>query len=330
MYRLGTDPDMSDYMLQYAVFETLAHNGTMFFALISGLLYATVLGNRGWRNFFRGKLLNVIAPYALFTLVYTAVGFSVFVGLVPFSGGLSDYALAAISNFGSGQASFHLWYIPVLAALFVLTPIIVWIVRQPWGNWVIILLMLPPLLFSRSFDAYSVENVLVFLAPYAFGIWLGSDYEKRIAGIGRVAPLLLALLFVSSVATTLMVWKYVGPLVFAGKEWEGAINWYESISYIQKMTLACVILVWLKAHKNWLPRWLDLLANYAFAIYFLHIAVYVLIIEGLLALGVSIGPVWIHSFTIPLLLAATLGISVGISIIVKKMLGRKSRIIIGA
>lgn len=330
MYRLGTDPDMSDYMLQFAIFETIAHNGTMFFALISGLLYATILARRGWLKFYRSKLLNVLAPYAFFTLIFTAVGFSILNGLVPFSGSLSDYPLAVMSNLGTGYASFHLWYIPVLAALFLLTPIIVWTVSKPWGSWATGMLMLPPLFFSRSFDAYSVENLLVFLAPYSFGIWLGTDYEKRITSIGRVVPLLFAIFIGSSIVTTLVFQEYVGPQVIAGEDWDGPINWYESISYIQKMTLACILLVWLKAHEDWLPRWLDLLANYAFAIYFLHVAVYVLILEGLLALDVSIGPVWIHSLTIPLLLVATLTISVGLSIIVQRALGRKSRMIIGA
>ena len=38
-----------------AINEVLWHDSTVFFALISGLLFSAVLAPRGWRAFFRGK-----------------------------------------------------------------------------------------------------------------------------------------------------------------------------------------------------------------------------------------------------------------------------------
>lgn len=330
MYRLGTDPDMSDYMMLFAVFETIAHNGTIFFALISGLLYSTVLAGRTWPNFFRGKALNVIFPYVFFSLIFTCIIFSVFEGIQLFSGSLNQFFRVAVDNILVGGASFHFWYIPVLVGLFVLTPLIDWIVAQSWGTWVIAAAMVVPLFLNRTFPDNSPQNVVVFMAPYTFGIWLGADYDKRMAQLRLYLVPLIAVVIASSIATTLVFEAYVGPLVMAGEQWEGPINWYESISYIQKMTLACIVLLWLKAHDSWQPRWLEMLATYAFAIYFLHVAVFVVVLEALIGLGVKITPVWMHIITVPVIWIVVLAISLGIAVLVRKLAGKRSRMMIGA
>ncbi len=134
MFRIGTDPDMSDYLLIWAVFETIAHNGTVFFALISGLLYSTVLAGRGWLSFFRSKVMNVILPYVFFSLLFTAILFSGIDGISLFSGNLGDFAREAFGNILTGSASFHFWYLPVLVGLFALTPLLAWIVAKPRGG----------------------------------------------------------------------------------------------------------------------------------------------------------------------------------------------------
>lgn len=330
MFRIGTDPDMSDYLVVWAVFETIAHNGTVFFALISGLLYSTVLAGRSWVSFFRSKVTNVILPYVFFSLLFTAIVFSGISGISLFSGDVADYAREAFGNILTGSASFHFWYLPVLAGLFILTPLVTWIVAKPWGGWIIGAAMLVPLFVSRTWPDNSVQNVAVFLAPYAFGIWLGADYDSRMGRLRELVRPLIAIVILLSIATTVAFVEYTGPMYMADEQWDGPVNWYESISYVQKMALACLVLLWLKAHEDWRPRWLDLLATYAFAIYFLHAAVRDILFEGLLWLDVEIGPAWLHTPVILLIWFATLALSLGISVLVRRALGRKSRMIIGA
>lgn len=330
MFRIGTDPDMSDYLVVWAVFETIAHNGTVFFALISGLLYSTVLAGRGWVNFFRSKVTNVILPYVFFSLLFTAIVFSGISGISLFSGEVADYAREAFGNILTGNASFHFWYLPVLAGLFVLTPLVASIVAKPWGGWIVGAAMLVPLFVSRTWPDNSVQNVAVFMAPYAFGVWLGADYDSRMEKLRLLMKPLIATVILLSVATTAAFVQYTGPMYMADEQWDGPVNWYESISYVQKMALACVVLLVLKANESWRPRWLDLLATYAFAIYFLHAAVRDVLFEGLLWLGVEIGPSWLHAPTILIIWIATLALSLGFSMLVRRALGRRSRMIIGA
>lgn len=330
MFRIGTDPDMSDYLLIWAVFETIAHNGTVFFALISGLLYSTVLAGRGWLSFFRSKVMNVILPYVFFSLLFTAILFSGIDGISLFSGNLGDFAREAFGNILTGSASFHFWYLPVLVGLFALTPLLAWIVAKPRGGWVIGAAMLVPLFVSRTWPDNSVQNVAVFMAPYAFGIWLGADYDSRMAKLRLLMKPLIATVIFLSIATTVTFVLYTGPMYMADEQWDGPVNWYESISYVQKMALACLVLLWLKAHEGWRPRWLDLLATYAFAIYFLHAAMRDVLFEGLLWLGVEISAAWLHAPAILAIWIATLALSLGVSVLVRRAFGRKSRMIIGA
>lgn len=330
MFRIGTDPDMSDYLLLWAVFETIAHNATVFFALISGLLYSTVLAGRGWFSFFRSKVMNVILPYVFFSLLFTAILFSGIDGISLFSGNPGDFAREAFGNILTGSASFHFWYLPVLVGLFTLTPLLAWIVAKPRGGWVIGAVMLVPLFVSRTWPDNSVQNVAVFMAPYAFGIWLGDHYDSRMAKLRLLMKPLIATAIFLSIATTVTFVLYTGPMYMADEQWDGPVNWYESISYVQKMALACLVLLWLKAHEGWRPRWLDLLATYAFAIYFLHAAVRDVLFEGLLWLGVEISPAWLHAPAILAIWIATLALSLGVSVLVRRALGRKSRMIIGA
>ena len=55
----------------HPVSQALFHGSTIYFALISGLLYATVLSRKSWSEFFRGKLTNVVAPYVLVSFILT-------------------------------------------------------------------------------------------------------------------------------------------------------------------------------------------------------------------------------------------------------------------
>ena len=58
----GAQETNPDYIWLYSVTETLFHGATLFFALISGLLYSRVLSGKSWGTFFRNKGANVILP----------------------------------------------------------------------------------------------------------------------------------------------------------------------------------------------------------------------------------------------------------------------------
>jgi fucose 4-O-acetylase-like acetyltransferase len=51
--------------------ETLFHDSTVYFALISGLLFSSILRARGYRNFYQSKARYVLIPYIVCTIVFS-------------------------------------------------------------------------------------------------------------------------------------------------------------------------------------------------------------------------------------------------------------------
>ncbi|MGB6037189.1 MAG: acyltransferase family protein, partial [Cryomorphaceae bacterium] len=94
--------------------EMLFHNSTIYFAVISGVLFSVVLKSKGYKKFYNSKLKNVLLPYLFLTLV-----FSIFNPVfdppifIPFQlqPDFISYLIAAFYNFIFGTAQFTYWYI---------------------------------------------------------------------------------------------------------------------------------------------------------------------------------------------------------------------------
>lgn len=327
---LGQNEAPQPNMALLSLSETVAHNGTIFFALISGILFSVILADRGWPKFFKSKLLNVILPYCLFSFIFTFFNWNFEDGLMIFSGDLSEFLAVSLGNIVSGQASFQFWYIPVLAVLFVLTPALTWLMKQAWAEYLLAVILVVPLFVSRTFPENSVANVVVFLAPYTFGLWLGARYETRIELVQRWAGLLVAIATAASVLTFYLFYSYYGPLQVEQRSPEGPVNWFESASYAQKMTLAGLVLLILRAKGDWLPRWLDLLAVNAFAIYFIHVFLLFSWFAAINRFLASPPSALLTALSALAIWVGLLALSVAVSSALRKIFGRKSRLLIGS
>lgn len=321
--RQPDDVPTYDVVLHSAI-ETLFHNSTIYFALISGLLFATVLSSRGWLAFFRGKLLNVILPYIFVTILLSMWLWPVtdedpFYG-EPFRGGLGDFSGAVLENLLTGSAMFHMWYMPVLALLFLATPFVAKALKYRSTQWIVFGLVFLPLVVSRIGWEFNWQSTVYFLGAYSLGILIGSDYDRWFGWLERRFCLLgiLAIL-----ATALIAWFYASEIEFVGP-----VSVLESAFYVQKLALAGCALVLLKRWESQLPGWLDTVATFAFAIYFLHAPIdFFLPFHTLLDQHPSL--------LLTLILCAVhflvaLGLSVAISMLVRRLIGRRSRMLIGA
>ena len=322
---LGTGGKMKPDKLLMSVIELVFHNSTIFFALISGLLFSTVLHGRGWTRFFRSKLLYAIVPYVLFSVPFTYFHWTFRNGYEEFQGTPAEFLSKLTENLLSGSASFQFWYIPVLAGLFVLTPTIWWFVGSRASPFFLAASLAVPLFVSRILPQNGWENLLFFLGPYTLGIWLGADYETRMERLARRSLLLVVLLILASIAAA-----YLHYFSDAHGIPRRPINLFESASYVQKMALALIVLLWLKEREGWLPHWLDQFAIYAFAIFFVH---QIILFWGQdllnrfvadrpnIAAVLAVGAAW--------WIVALCG-SLAIAKAMHKMLGMRSRMIIGS
>ncbi len=317
----GLQDSNPEYIRIYSVTETLFHGSTLFFALISGLLYSRVLSQQRWLVFFGNKLRNVLAPYAFITLVFTVLAWpEIHAYLIA---NRISYNFLQVYGFQllTGQAQIHLWYIPVLSLLFLSTPLLN-MLRSPGRGIGLLLLGLMPLLVSRSTypDLISVKTVFFFLGAYAMGMYLGDRLDAMHAFIERhKTSLWAALLLLTTANFLLFYWEYV-PNAY--------ISLHQSVVYAQKMVMALLILQLLKQAGTQAPKLLDTLGTYAFSLYFLHLTFIWQFTE-----------LWLKFHPKPGLLEAagvglvfyglSITLSLWLSMAVHKLLGRHSRWFIG-
>lgn len=308
------------------VSEVLLHDSTIYFALISGLLYAHLLHRRGWRAFARSKALNVALPYAVMTLIFTALDWTPQQGWSIGVPNGQPYGPTLLMNLLTGQALFVFWYLPVLMLLFALTPLLYRLATgasRPARVGLGLVLALP-LVCSRTGIELSFSSVVYFAGAYTAGLWLGADLPARCAQLARWRGPLLAAVAVC----TVLLFLLVSP--DSDAEPPAWLSPTEALFYVQKLAAGLVLLVSLRATGRPGPRWLDALASRAFAVYFLHLPVMLTVAPPLLASALSRSGWPGHVSGMALLFVTGLVGSLLLTVALQALLGRRSRWLVGA
>jgi surface polysaccharide O-acyltransferase-like enzyme len=314
----------------YVLNETLFHDSTLYFALISGMLFSSILHARGYQRFYRNKLLYVLSPYVFCTLVFSMVRWnSQGTGVLALPSGWSDYVDSILPNLMHGEAQFTYWYIPVLFFLFAITPLLNRLVRTTGRAAIPVwMVMLSPLAFSRPEFQAGVNQItfgtlIYFTGAYTVGMYLGEDLETRLDYISRYRKPLLAVAASSSVIIAMLQFSQVNRF--------GHFSLQESLYYVQKLAIAAVVLLWLRDREEAQPRWMSYFANEAFSIYFLHIFFILLLADvfwpyrhsaDIQPLGLYLGG--------PVYLAFALFMSMLVVYLARRLVGRHSRVLIGS
>lgn len=221
-----------------------------------------------------------------------------------------------------GNAAFHFWYIRVLLVLFLITPILWAVVSRRSLSWVAWPIMLAPLVMSRTGVQISWSTLAYFLGAYTVGMFVGVHYERALALFEKYKRVLLVVVVVT---TALLLTMYMMRITRIGP-----VSMRESVFYVQKLSAAALVLVWFRAREAQIPAWLDSVATHAFAIYFLHVFVLSFFVRRIASLTVNplsaMGMLTVDLLLIPI----AVGGSMAISIAARSLLGRRSRMLVGA
>ena len=305
-----------------AVSEPVFHDSTLYFALISGLLFSLVLQSRGWSAFYSSRLANVISPYVVMTLLFTWYGLDRNGRLSAFEGNGADYLAAVSGNLWTGGAFYHLWYIPILAILYLATPVMTWLLAHAGTRWLVWLVMLAPLAASRTFPDFSWATPVYFLGAYTVGMYVGRRYERSLETFHRYWALLV---IAALMTTTALVAAYL-----LDYDTFGPVSGREALFYVQKLAIAAVVLVGFHANEQRLPRWLDTLATFAFSIYFLHAIVLIMLEEELTRLALEPTAARWMAVTGLVFLIVSIAAAVLVSALLRRAFGKRSRMLLGA
>lgn len=310
--------------------ETLFHDSTVYFALISGLLFSSILRSRGYQNFYRSKARYVLLPYIFCTILFSLMRWDeTGAGVMAWPSSWSDYLGSILPNLIHGEAQFTYWYLPVLLILFAITPLLSALTTaKSYAAIPAWLVMLAPLVFSRPEFAEGVSQtgagtIIYFAGAYTVGVYLGNQLEPLLDRIAGYRKFLIATAVLSSAILIELQLAQINRF--------GSYSLQESLFYVQKLSLAALVLLWLRGLEARQPRWLTYFANEAFSIYFLHIFFILLLAE--LSWGFVHDPrfqPWSVYVSGPMYFVFALGMSVLVVHLMRSLLGKHSRLLIGS
>ena len=302
----------------------LLHDSTLYFTYISGILFSMVLAERGFARFYRSKFLYVFLPYLFFTILYSTQAYQGMPGTpVPFfDGTLVEFAQKVGANLVTGRAILVFWYIPVLFVLYILTPLLAKLIELPGTTWLKALIILAPLVFSRVWPDWSWTNYVYFLGAYLIGMIVGAHYRETIRIIEKHTALLWIVGIVTSVGIAATGYFKIPAY--------GLTNLAESAWYVQKIAFAGLVLLWFDRTMSSVPRWLDVLGNYAFALFFIHMYIVIELVIWMAQNEIRIDSVFELVAWLGLALALALGGSVLVTYLGRLLLRKYSRYFLGA
>ena len=289
--------------------EVAFHDSTMYFLFIAGFLFMHLADNFEWRSFFRKKLAFVVLPYVLVSSACFAVKCT--------STGPGDWLRQWVWTLLTGSVQAQLWYVPFVCVIYLLSPPLLSLSRRQWA-WLGGTACLLPLLGTRTGTHIWPLQFVYFAPMYVLGCWARVEYEA----FTRLARRYSGLLVVGAVLATLaLVLLSPEALRF------GWVDGGESLSYVQKLSITLVVLNALQAWENRPIAWLNLLANHSFPIFFLHTIVgnsaARLVFFSLCPAGLVVP--WSILFVI-----VAVAVSLAISLSLRVLLGKRSRLLIGA
>ncbi|GAB7081370.1 acyltransferase family protein [Megalodesulfovibrio paquesii] len=304
--------------------ELAFHNSTVFFVFISGFLFQHLSDRFDMRTFFRKKLLYVVCPYVVMSLVGLGVG-----ELLAWlrTGELSWPSLAGLPRLvavlAQGTASFQYWYIPFIMLVFAASPLLL---RLPDRIFVPMTgsLLILPLFFPRSGASFNYNMLLYFFPIYLFGMTFRRHHEAFLAFIQRhVRTIAWALL-----AVTTAIYGHHSLAVQSGS----ALHYYvfSGLFYVQKLLLLLLCVRVLHGLQHRKMDVLGKLADFSFAIYFIHVYVDDLLRYALVTISPEdyfISDPYLESVTFFVL---TLSVSTGLAVLGKQLLGSRSRLFFGS
>ncbi|MFB0612752.1 acyltransferase [Aurantiacibacter poecillastricola] len=322
----GLNTPLEEFSVVRTVFFLLGHDATLYFALISAVLYAHALHKRPYGEFMRWRFSAVIVPYILVSSALTLTAFVLEIIREKAWPDPWQVTTELAEDILLGDAWHSLWYIPVIIGLYIASPILLRIVSTRRLAWLAVLLAALPLVISRTGTQVTLSNFIYFGGAYVIGLVIGRDPRGWAEKLSRITP---SLFVTAALSAILIVW-----LDATGDVRLGPTSLEEGAYYIQRMTLAALILVWLYHHSADLPgfvdRFLRLTAVYAFGIYFVHAPLLRPIVKFLGGMVPESNPAFAVAGAVVVSYIACMALSIFVVACMRKVFGKRSRYLIGS
>lgn len=312
-----------------AFLENLLRGGTGLFVFISGFFFHRVFAGRFvYRDFIAKKAKALLIPFAfisLLALLIRSIGW--------WQDGLAweQNLLNVWYTLRNGYVLYPHWYIPFIFLTFLCSPLHLAYLRLHW-RWQAALFcafFLLALFMHRPQSNSQLVQSLVYFTPFYLLGMLVSQYSALLHRWHW--PLLLAsltLVLCSAVGQT-WIWVHLGNYHKAAFDYDGVdLQLVQVLSGCIAMLLLCYHLHW-----HWLQQHLIWLAGLSFPLFFIHplltIALENLVTLDALALQFPLPHMSQSLAVFVLTFAVQLYGSAAIAVILQRLLGSRSRWLIG-
>jgi hypothetical protein len=318
-----------------SVLADIIENGTVLFIFIAGFFFHHLAHKYTYRDYLWKKVTNVLLPFVVMSspaVVESALNPHVYGQYPQLAHSSVPYRLGwFLVNAGAG-INRPLWFIPMITLFYLAAPLFMLFVRYP--RLFALLGVLIPFSALAHRAAYPNLDILAlsayYLSAYVAGMWASHERLRVEAFLERTWAWLLALwglMVLAMVVLTDHHGNYEGAHLFSQEH--GVVDWL----FLQKLLLCFVLLGMTRRFEKPIAPSLELLGSASFAVFFVHYYFVIVIRHGLLALDASTGSTafvigsalgWFIGF------ATVLALSVGTVTVVRRVLGRRSRNIIGS
>jgi probable poly-beta-1,6-N-acetyl-D-glucosamine export protein len=317
------------------VIADVIENGTVLFIFIAGFFFHHLAHKYTYRGYLTKKVKNVLMPFVLMAspaVVESALNPNVYGQYPQLAHTSAPYRLGwFLVNAGAG-INRPLWFVPMITLFYLAAPLFMLFVRYP-RMFALLGVLIPLSLFAHR-AAYPNLDILAlsvyYLSAYLAGMWASHERSRLEPLLERMWPWLIALWGVMVLAMVVFAdhhGNYEGAYLFSQEH--GVIDWL----FLQKLLLCFALLGMMKHFEKPIAPSLEFLGTVSFAVFFVHYY-FVIAIRHVLAtidritgsthlvMGSALG--WITGF------AAVLGLTLGTIKVVRRVLGPRSRSIIGS
>lgn len=306
------DPFSSDTFIRSQGASVFFRHINIVFIFISGFLFQFLLKRFSYFGYLKTKIKNVIIPYVICS-VPAIIAYSVGIkspnniGAPLWADSGAKLALYMLAT-GTHMAPF--WFIPMMAFVYAVSPVLVRIDKMRFGYIAIAPLLLVSLLVGRSTDdSNPFQNFIFYIPVYMIGMAVSKYREKLMPFLSRYfAPLMLFIAL---------------PLIDMSAD-----HWLDNFEYVTKIAVCLGLTGMFARFSGNLPKWVDQLGTISFGIYFVHY--YMVAILTILSRSVMSGFFTRGLAAYVATVIIVLGVATACVMIVKLLAGRYSRMVIGA
>lgn len=292
--------------------DVFLSSSTIYFLFISGYLCQYIDQHRRDTPlaYYRKKLLNVICPFVLFSVVFL------------YSRGVLSFDMDSVKAILLGRAQVPFWYIPFVSLLFAISPILCRMrnVRLivACGVFVLFFVLFP----FRPGISFKISWPYTFYLYSYFSVFyvVGFVYCRFRGVLDRLIKPNWYLFLLGAVLTSILLWNpnVIGVECFARDFVRGVQRSCVLVCFL-------ILLGFLRARRIWV---LDQLAKYSFTLYFIHF--------GLFSQTRRLHDILISHIPLPAIMSDCIvfciyiGLMLFAAMLVKEVLGRRSRIFLGS